>query len=541
MRWSLLLPLLFLLTLNACASGDDDDDASPSVDDDVADDDNSADDDVVDDDTTDDDTVDDDLIDDDTVDDDSTDDDLVDDDAVDDDTAADDYVAPWPQDTVAHFSYDETGEPGPLRQKAMDYDAWHLAWHQPDHGGCVHVHFEDVGYTTPVLYEGFGDSTIWTGVYLGSESLRYHVTGEQQAKENAMAKVRTLDGHLHVTGTNGFISRFRGSQDIIDLYGGDEWCDNYNRCHRVNDGEYAGDFWIGETSRDQYTGWFYGMALAYDLIDDEETRQIIRDDVTEVLDQLLADHWWIIDEAGEPTDAAPQVLPPMQLAWITIGYHVTGLERFRVELQKHLRDSYRPIIQIETIATFNRYAEYYGNNLSHTNWYNVLRLGKAYFSPADYAFMLKVFENEVHTFTRLSHNPWFNAIFMGQGDYTPSRADEYQAQLEEDLATFREPPLVEFYLPARDPSTYTLDPISVFLHDLEVQYPFLEDLIGEINYQAQDPFTVDLQCTAGFMFQWNPFAVEECGADNLLHVNSGHDYLAAYWMASYGNFLSKSD
>ena len=452
----------------------------------------------------------------------------------------DDFLAIWPQGNVEVRNYDESPSAGTRRQKAEEYDDWHLAWHQPDHGSCIHAFFTDDNYTEISGYHGLGDSTIWTGTYLGSQSLRYWVTGEAQAKQNAIDKVHTLSGHLHVTGRTGFISRFWGSQSMLNYYGGLSWCQNEPRCHLVDTGPYTGDFWIGETSRDQYTGWFYGMALAYDLIDDEPTRDIIRDDVAEVLDELINNYFWILDEAGLPTDAAPNVLPPMQLSWLTIGYHITGLDWIKTELKKRLLDSNRISIQLNSIAFFNRYSAYFGNNLAHTNWYNLLRLGKEYFSRPDYNFLLSVFEDQVHTFTRLSHNPWFTAIFMGQGDYTPGLPnDSYKTQVEEDLEDFRPAPLGEYYVPEKDPANYTLDPVSVFLTDLQADWPFLTKIFGTAHYQALEPFTVDQYCPAGFMFQWSPYNIRECGADNPTKVHSGHDFLAAYWMASYHKVITK--
>jgi hypothetical protein len=503
------------LSVFAACAGDDDDD-NDSSDDDLNDD---ASDDDVDDDANDD------------VDDDADDD-------ADDDDLPDDYVAPWPQSNIEVRDYDESDDAGPTRVKTQAYDEWHRTWHQPDYGCNVHAYFTDENYTDVTGYHGHGDSCIWTGTYLGAQSFRYWVTGDEQAKQIAMEMVLALDKLLHVNARPGFISRYVGSQDSI-TYAGDDGCDSDNRCHRIEDGEFAGDWWIGETSRDQYTGWFYGMAMAFDLIDDEPTKQIIRDDVTEVLDELLSTGWWIIDEAGEPTDAAPNVLSTFRLSWITIGYHITGLERFKVELQKALKNSQRLGYELSSIALFNRYMDYFGNNLAHTNWYNILRLGKVYYGEDDYAYMVDLFNHQVHTFTRLSHNPWFNGIYMSQGGYEPTPGDEYQTQLEDDLAGFRDPPLGEYYVPVKDPSTYTLDPLSILLSELQEAVPLLDELMGTVYPQALHPFPVDQYCPAGFMFQWSPFNIRECGADNPTKVHSGHDYLTAYWIAAYHKFIPK--
>jgi len=52
---------------------------------------------------------------------------------------------------------------------------------------------------------------------------------------------------------------------------------------------------------------------------------------------------------------------------------------------------------------------------------------------------------------------------------------------------------------------------------------------------------MDGYCPAGFMFQWSPFTIEACGSDDPTKVHSGHDYLAAYWLASYYKFVTKEN
>lgn len=246
------------------------------------------------------------------------------------------------------------------------------------------------------------------------------------------------------------------------------------------------------------------------------------------------------DEAGEPTDAGPNVIPPFRFTWLTIGYHVTGRERFKVELQKWLRNNNRTLLKLSSIGFMNRYAQYYGNCLAHEYYYNLLRLGKAYYSEDDYLFVKHLFDSQGHTFTRLSHNPFFNGIFMSQGDYqSPADDDPHQDQLVEDLTAFMDAPHYKYYLPERDPLTYDIDPLSVFLHDLIEDFPFIGDIIGNVDYQANEAFPVDLQCHAGFSFQQNPFKFEACGADDPSTVTSGVDFLISYWMAAYHKFVAK--
>jgi hypothetical protein len=341
---------------------------------------------------------------------------------------------------------------------------------------------------------------------------------------------------LHVTGKPGFIARYRAPKDSL-VYQGDDWCLAQDSCH-LGEGAYVDDFWWGNTSRDQYTGWFFGMAMAYDLLDDEPTRELIRADVSEVVHNLILQNWWILETDGQPTDAGPNVMSDMQLTWSLIAYHMTGDEEFAAEARDRLLDSYRTTIRLTTINFMNQYAQYYGNNLSHTTWYTLLRLGKAYFSDADYQWFLGYFDQHQHTYTRLSHNAWFNGIYMSQGPYVPTADDDpYYDQLLQDLGDFRPAPNEEYALPDR--TGYTLDPVSVFLADLMDQYPWLAELMGDVDYQALDAFPVLEQCTTDFLWQRSPFVITACGLDNPAHVNPGVDYLVAYWLAEYHKFISK--
>jgi hypothetical protein len=228
----------------------------------------------------------------------------------------------------------------------------------------------------------------------------------------------------------------------------------------------------------------------------------------------------------------------MQISWLLIAYHMTGDELFKGELQNWLLDRKRRAIQLATINFMNRYAQYYGNNLGHTNWYTLLRLAKVYFGDEDYAWFQSHFDTNEHSFTRLSHNAWFNGIYMSQGPYEPSAAkDPYYAQLVEDLTDFRPAPNVEYSLPDR--TGYVIDPISVMLDDLMTRFPWLEELMGDVDPQAKYAFVVQQQCTTDFLWQRSPFRIEECGSDYPAHVNPGVDYLVAYWLATYHKFITK--
>lgn len=516
-----LLSFVFLLGMAACDCGDDDDD-SASPDDDVDDD---IDDDV-------DDDADDDAGDDDTwppLPDDDVDDDVDDDD--------DDDTQPCDEDVLLTMTYDEAPSAGPLREKAEAYDEWHEAWHQPNYGSTVGVQFTDDTRATAQWYFDTGDSCIWTGTYLASQALRYHVTGDAQAKANAVKSASSLSRHLHVTGRPGFIARYVGPQSDPKYGDVAAQCLSDDNTHCVDSGEFAGDFWKGNTSRDQYTGWFFGMALAYDLVDDEDMRDQIEADVAEVLDELIDTDWWITDVDDIPTTAGPNVLPTQQQNWSLIGWHITGDDRYRQIYEKWGKPENQLYYRLMNISIMNRYAQHYGLNLAHQNFFNLLRLSRT--DCAINEFARTVFGEQVHYHIDLSHNAFYTEIHMAQSQLDDSSDywDDQYDQMVEDLTDFRPAPNYRY---AVDPPDAPLDPISVLLSDLQDQYPFLEEVFGRVHYQALEAYPVFYQCSTDFLWQRNPWAIDCGDTENLAVVNPGVDYLAAYWLAAAYGYIDKS-
>ncbi len=394
------------------------------------------------------------------------------------------------------------GESGPLRQKADAYDQWNALYHHPYHGGQLAVFFQDDSRTKLAGYSGAGDSCIWTGIYLGSQALRYGATGDPEAKKNILLNVAALDGYLHVTNTTGFIARYWGMQKSL-MYQGDEWCRNKPDCHKVSAGKYNGSYWVGETTKDQYTGWFFGMALAYEFVDDEECRRKVRDDILEVVNTLIKNDWIIIDEKGyhKLISAGPRPTYVYQLSWLAIAYHISGAVRYKEELESRLTWYQLFMLEISVYSGYlNKYNQYYGHNLAHTTWYNLLRLGKSYFSSAAYQQLKHIFSSKVHGFVDLAHNPWFTGIFMSQGEYEPSATDLHKQQLAEDLTDFPDAPRYERFVPARDRRSYELDPVTSWIKYFPALQGLLEMAKVKLKPQAKRPFPQRQQCHAGFQF-----------------------------------------
>jgi hypothetical protein len=164
------------------------------------------------------------------------------------------------------------GAAGPLTRKAQAFQAVMQAWHL-GHGQVQNIRLDTSGN---VVRTGNAPSRLlWTGFYAATQAMRYRQTNDPQALQQMEAAVSTLHDLYEVTGTPGIIAR---GYDLPSIEtngwpaGGRFAGFNYNK---------------GSASRDQYAGWFFGVAHCFDLIQDPALKQSIRDDVRAVCDNLI--------------------------------------------------------------------------------------------------------------------------------------------------------------------------------------------------------------------------------------------------------------
>lgn len=193
------------------------------------------------------------------------------------DIAADDWLTPDPAAS--------------LHDRARDYEMW-LRLKGLSFGGVGDIRYSDPpAYTNQVSADGLGDSAIWTGTYLASEALRLKATGSASARANVKSLVDTLHLWFNVSGDPGRLARFVApSGEPHPWVLGDLDCNNV-RVHCDHDYQGTDYDYIGHISRDQYQGVMLGYALAYEALGpaDEATRALIRDDVVELVEELMTE------------------------------------------------------------------------------------------------------------------------------------------------------------------------------------------------------------------------------------------------------------
>jgi len=213
-----------------------------------------------------------------------------DDDADDDDAGDDDDAPPWP--TCPRVSSGKS-----LAEKADYFDRVARERHLIADGLLRTVYLDPDLETVRFSYH-VPNTILWSGMYLASQALRYTVTGETQAVENARIVVEAL-GHLTgVTGVSGLYGRSMSAPGVA-----------YNTTGEGQPGwvestapGYEGWRYNNDVSKDSYAGLMFGYAAALEHFDDPDLIEKIGSLVAEVADHLMRNGLQIIDADGEVTE-----------------------------------------------------------------------------------------------------------------------------------------------------------------------------------------------------------------------------------------------
>jgi hypothetical protein len=174
-----------------------------------------------------------------------------------------------------------------------------------------------------VGYSRCGDSAIWTGHYLAAEAFRYKVTRSADALENVVAALAGLVSLVEVTGTSLLA---RCLVPVGSPYAADITREEAHHGIYVSMLNGVPHYWVGNTSRDQYCGAFFGLGVAFDMVDDENVRFRISAVATRLLDFLIRNGWNVrLPDGGISTSFL--LRPDQQLTLLQIGRRLNP-ERF---------------------------------------------------------------------------------------------------------------------------------------------------------------------------------------------------------------------
>jgi len=365
-------------------------------------------------------------------------------------------------------------------------------------GGILDPMFESPDSDRIIGYTRCGDSAIWTGHYLAPESFRYKVTRSADALANVLNAERGLRALVDVTGTDllarclvpvdsSFAPGLTQEEQQHGIYMG-----NLNQ---------RGYFWVGDTSRDQYSGVMFGLGVAYDMVDDPLVRFEVAALITRLVDFLRHNNWAIVMPNGSISSIflgrADQ-----QLAFLQVARHVNGGRFSTAYTTAEILGAVETLAPI-SIEVLDPTGSYFKFNLDTINLYSLIRL--------EGGSIFKSVYNKTYDILRRTtddhHNAHFNIIDRALKG--PNEARDAATRFYLDLWLQR---------PRRD------------LHvDLRPVYKACGDNV------ACEPVPIEQRVTTDFLWQRSPFQLEGGGVGMI--EGAGIDYILPYWMARYYGIL----
>ena len=346
-----------------------------------------------------------------------------------------------------------------------------------------------------VSYTRTGDSAIWTGHYLAAEAFRYKVAGSEDALANVNAALAGIRGLLEITGLEVLArvavpSDSPYSADIQKEEGG----------HGVYTGSLNGRdyFWIGNTTRDQYSGVMFGLGVAFDLVSDPS----VQAQVASLIDRLvgyLVDHTWIVFGPEKKISTVFTQRPDQQLAFLQIARRALGGKyntKYKAQAVAKAALTSAPIVY----DALDDHQHYFKFNLNTINMYSLLRF------ESEGTLLRKVYLKTYDTLRKTTDdhgNAHFNMIDHAIKGPNARRDQQTIEMLQAWLQR-----------PRRDPYV-----------DLRGTYK----ACGEDR--ACSAISIPERPTTDFLWQRSPFLLYGGGVGVV--EGPGIDFILPYWMARF--------
>jgi uncharacterized protein (TIGR03437 family) len=340
-------------------------------------------------------------------------------------------------------------------------------------------------------YTRCGDSALWTGHYLAAEAFRYKVTQAPDALDNVKRAIAGLKSLADVTGTN-LLARCLVPIDSPYAAG----ISSEEASNGVYTNSSAGWIWVGNTSRDEYSGAMFGLAVAYDMVADAGVKDSISALVTRLVD-FLNGHSWSVKMPDGSSSTSFLVRPDQIETFLAIGRHVNPdhFSSLGYEAQRLLMAATVPVpIAVDTADD----GSYYKFNLDYINFYDLIRL-----EASSAKSIYKSAYGLLRDHTASHQNAFFNAIDLALNGPDTARDQQTLALLDGWLLRLR-----------RD--------FGVDLHGV----------VPVCGSQACQPVPVWLRPPTDFLWQRSPFQLAVAGGAGIIE-SAGIDYILPYWMARY--------
>ncbi len=247
-----------------------------------------------------------------------------------------------------------------LAEKEKDFYHQLMYRHIREPWTCGSVYLEIPGDTASWRHEDDDNDGEYTGGYLAMESFRYATTKSEDAHTKARKAFDFLRQLQTVTRTAGFFARsivpptwnklhdgnrtYTPQQIADELVKDPRYKPVENRWRLSADGKWL---WKGDTSTDEMDGHFMAYFYFYEYAANDQEKQMVRDHVRKIIDELIRNNYNLVDIDGththwavwspdqinrDPDWASEKSLNSMELlGYLKFAYGITGDEKYQKE------------------------------------------------------------------------------------------------------------------------------------------------------------------------------------------------------------------
>ncbi|MFL6353009.1 MAG: hypothetical protein ACJ74Z_14330 [Bryobacteraceae bacterium] len=325
-------------------------------------------------------------------------------------------------------------------------------------------------------YTHCGDSALWTGAYLGAEAFRYAVTRSPDALTRVKAALSGLKGLSDVTGDNRLARCMFFSDSPYALGMENEEAHNtiYQNLPWI---------WIGNTSRDQIVGAFFGLGVAYDLVDDAWVKSTVSDLATLLIGYISRHRWSPNDDFSSTFELRPESLQML----LQVARHVNPSNSVHGPF-------FVAPVNAAVFVDVQTNDSYYKFNLDYMSFYHLVRLQDNDDNRQAYDML--------RSYTALHQSAFFDIVDRALGAVNATRDAELCALLGQWLQRPRR-------------TTYV---------DLTSVFPMC-------GADACTTLPVVFRPPTDYLWQRNPFQVSGGSYESI--ETAGIDYILPYWMGRY--------
>jgi hypothetical protein len=403
----------------------------------------------------------------------------------------------------------------------MPYGDCVEGWFDRDYAGTWEQSLNDPTFTPGnldlVQVSDAGDSACNSGWYLAGLAFRHATTHAPEALSRAKQMIATYHTLLNMRGTPGDLNR------SVTPYSPAIWA-TFNPADGNWVGTYNGQSYVmsGYISRDAYTGCFFGLSAAHDLIDDPQVKADAAANLESALDYLLAKHWTHRKPDGS-YDERWQGCIEQQYAWVNAAYACDPV-KYGPVLDQY--KGYADLIWASVwTGVIDPYYQYFKFGLCSASLHTALR------TETDPVRWQRTYQGLAILRHYIGHhqNAQLNDVYLAAD---PSSVARLGAENQNLLTRWLRQP--RRYMiddlrndPTIEKTTYSLpiDPNSIVPNSGQTQTVVV----------AKYPIPVERRVSASIRWDRSPYSLHEdyLWGPQPRHEGESIDYQMPYWMARY--------